>query len=395
MAAAPRPSTSIYFSSVSSNPPAVRLWSLDFLRGLFAVFITFGHAMTAAPYSFAGPWFEQLCVHIMWLSFNGIPIFFAISGFCIHLAQQRHGGTFKFGAFWRRRLWRLYPTYFVALVGSIGLLLLMWASGTGEEVLARYPGPPVPYIATDFGVHALMLHGLIPLYDQGAGNPPMWTLAREEYLYLMYPILLFARTRIAWYSLTMLLVALSFVFQYGLTRYVSTPDAIWLLIYSAPALWIQWYVGMVAADAFVGAIRLPAFWQQARWIPVWMVLGYLFKPGSIFLALACFTTVNVVVRLEAQGRWPESGIVHAISRVGLWSYSLYLVHVPVITVTLAASRLLWPEVGLAGFVARALVMTVISCIAGRLLFEVVERHFVTLPRRADHKPLTAAAVAGS
>jgi peptidoglycan/LPS O-acetylase OafA/YrhL len=375
----------------------VRFWSLDFLRGLFAVFITFGHAMTAAPYTFAGPWFEQLCVHIMWLSFNGIPIFFAISGFCIHLAQQRHGGTFKFVAFWRRRLWRLYPTYFVALVGSIGLLLLMWASGTGEEMLDHYPEPILTSIATDFGLHALMLHGLYPPYDQGAGNPPMWTLAREEYLYLMYPLLLFVRPRVAWNKLAMFLAGLSLIFQYGLTRFVSTTEAIWLLIYSAPALWIQWHVGVVAADAYLGVIRLPPFWQQARWIPVWMLLGYLFNPGSIFLALACFTAVNVCVRLEAQGRWPAGGIVGAISRVGLWSYSLYLVHFPVLTVTLAASRLVWPEVGVVGFVVRALVMTVISCIAGRLFFEVIERHFVTLPRRADHRPLPTpvASVAGS
>jgi peptidoglycan/LPS O-acetylase OafA/YrhL len=373
----------------------VRLWSLDFLRGLFAVFITFGHAITAAPYSFAGPWFEQLCVHIMWLSFNGIPIFFAISGFCIHFAQQRHGGQFNFAAFWRRRLWRLYPTYFVALVVSIGLLLLMWASGTGGATLARYPGPPLPHIATDFGLHALMLHGLVPLYDQGAGNPPMWTLAREEYLYLMYPLLLAARGRLPWYAITVLLAGLSLVFQYGFTRMVTSGEAYWLLIYSAPALWIQWYVGMVAADAFLGTIRLPAFWHQARWIPVWMVLGYLFNPGSIFLALGCLTTVNVCVRLEAEGRWPASGIVNAISRVGLWSYSLYLIHFPVITVTLAASRLIWPEVGLAGFVVRAVAMTVISCFVGRLFFELVERHFVTLPRRADHKPLTPAAVPAS
>ncbi|HJU44171.1 MAG TPA: acyltransferase [Vicinamibacterales bacterium] len=373
------------------NTPAVRLRSIDFLRGLAALAVAFGHALTAAPYDFAGRWFEQLCLHVMWIAINGIPLFFVVSGFCIHLGQVRHGSTFQFGAFWRRRLWRLYPTYFVALLASIALLLLMWASGTSEEMLDMYPEPRPAWIGFDFILHALMLHGLYPAFDQGAGNPSLWTLAREEYLYLMYPALLALRPRVAWYTLAALLAALSVVFQYGLTRLVTTSEANWLLLYSAPALWIQWHLGVVAADAYRGAIRLPAFWRQARWVPVWMLLGYLFKPGTVFLGLAFFTAVNACAHREAEGRWPSHGIVGAISRVGLWSYSLYLIHFPVLTIALAASRLVVSDVGVAGFVARAVLLTAISCIAGRLLFELVERHFVTLPRRTDDAPLAPAA----
>lgn len=373
----------------------MRLRSIDFLRGLAALAVAFGHALTAAPYGFAGPFFEQLCLHVMWIAVNGIPLFFVISGFCIHLGQVRHGGRFQFAAFWRRRLWRLYPTYFVVLVGSIGLLLVMWASGLGEEVLDRYPEPRLAWIGGDFVFHALMLHGFHPLFDQGAGNPSLWTLAREEYLYLMYPLLLLLRARLSWYAVATLLAALSIVMQYGLTQLVSTSDANWLLVFSAPALWIQWQVGVVAADAYRGQIRLPAFWSQARWIPVWMFLGYLFKPGTIFLALAFFTAVNACARLELQGRWPATGIAGAIARVGLWSYSLYLVHFPVQTVALAISRRVIPEVGVAGFLTRAVLLTIVSCIAGRVLFSIVERHFVTLPRRTDNQPLAAPAQAAS
>jgi peptidoglycan/LPS O-acetylase OafA/YrhL len=349
------------------------------------------HALTAAPYTIFGPAFAELGVMTMWAAVNGLALFFVISGFCIHLGQVRHGGTFHFIAFWRRRIWRLYPTYFVVLVLSIGLLVLVLLLGTGEELLVRYPEPKGRWIAADFAAHAVMLHGLIPLFDQGAGNPPMWTLAREEYLYLMYPLLLMMRRRMPWYSVSTLLAGLTMVLQYVLTRFTTSPDPLWLLTQSAPALWIQWQLGLVAADAYRGEIRLPAFWQQARWVPLWMVLAYVFRPGTIFLGLAFFTLVNACARLELDGRWPATGIVGAITRVGLWSYSLYLIHFPVQTVTLGIGNRLWPEVGLAGFVLRAFVLTVVSCIAGRLLFELVERHFVTLPRRTDNRPLAATA----
>jgi peptidoglycan/LPS O-acetylase OafA/YrhL len=377
----------------ASTAPAVRLRSIDFLRGLAALAVAFGHAITAAPYGFAGVVFEQICLHVMWIAVNGIPLFFVISGFCIHLGQVRHGGTFQFAAFWRRRLWRLYPTYFVALVLSIALLVAMWAAGVGEEMLARYRDPQLAWIGGDFLLHALMLHGLYPPFDQGAGNPSLWTLAREEYLYLMYPLLLMLRARMTWYAVAAILGVMSVVIQYGVARTVSSPDAIWLLVHSAPALWIQWQLGVVAADAYRGEIRLPAFWSQARWVPMWMLLGYLFKPGTIFLGLAFFTAVNACARLELQGRWPAGGIIGAITRIGLWSYSLYLIHFPAQTVALAISRRFVPEVGVAGFVIRAVVLTVIGCIAGRLLFSLVERHFVTLPRRTENQPLAAAVAA--
>jgi peptidoglycan/LPS O-acetylase OafA/YrhL len=277
------------------------------------------------------------------------------------------------------------------LTASIGLLVVMSATGTGTEVLARYPEPRLWSIAKDYASHLLMLHGLQPQYDQGAGNPPLWTLAREEYLYLMYPLLLLLRKRMPWYTLAAVLGALSVALQYGLASLPADGDTIWLITYSAPALWIQWQLGVVAADAYQGEITLPAFWRQARWIPMWLLLGYLMKPGTIFLGLAFFTAVNAGARLEVEGRWPSTGIVGALSRLGLWSYSLYLIHFPVQTIALALSRRVVPEVGVAGFILRALLLTVVSVIAGRVLFVLVERHFVTLPRRAESQPLAAAA----
>ena len=84
------------------------------MRGVGALAVVFAHALIAAPYfTIAGPWFAQLVQHIFWISATALPMFFVISGFCIHLAQIRHegGARFRWVAFWRRRMWRLYPTY--------------------------------------------------------------------------------------------------------------------------------------------------------------------------------------------------------------------------------------------------------------------------------------------
>jgi peptidoglycan/LPS O-acetylase OafA/YrhL len=356
-----------------------RLASIDFLRGLAALAVAFGHAVIAAPYAdVGGAWFEQVCLAIKWISATGVPLFFVISGFCIHLGQARHEGldAFRFVAFWRRRIWRLYPTYLVVLCGSIGLLVVMALTGTGEETLARYPEPRTQWIAADALVHAVMLHGFHPVFDQGAANPPFWTLAREEYLYLMYPAILVMRRRLQWFVVASLLAILTIVIELLAPSITSSPGWAALLVSSAPALWIQWHLGSVAADAYRGAIRLPALFQQARWIPAWLLLAYVAPFSTVWLALAYFTLVNACVRREAEERWWTSAPAREIGRVGAWSYSLYLVHHPVQTVALALALRIMPAGGLGIFVIRAVVLMAVSCAAGRLLFALVERNFV-------------------
>ena len=159
----------------------------------------------------------------------------------------------------------------------------------------------------------------------------------------------------------------------------DTPSWAWLLITSAPALWIQWHLGVVAADAYRGVIRLPAFCYQVRWVPVWLLLAYLTSPGTVFVGMAYFTVVNAFVAREADGRWPVGGVFDALSRVGIGSYSLYLIHHPAQTAALAITLRVLPTVGVVGFLGRALVLTIVGCVAGRLLFVVVERHFLAPP----------------
>ena len=48
------------------------------------------------------------------------------------------------------------------------------------------------------------------------------------------------------------------------------------------------------------------------------------------------------------------------------------------------------DVGVAGFTMRALLLVVISCVAGRVLFALVERHFVSIRRASRHAPVPGA-----
>ena len=178
----------------------------------------------------------------------------------------------------------------------------------------------------------------------------------------------------------MILAAVSIAIQWWIApRVTSTPAWEWVIVTSAPALWIQWHLGVVAADAYRGVIRLPAFWYQTRWVPGWLLLAYLTPPGTVFVGLAYFTVVNAFVAREAAGRWPANRVFDALTRVGVWSYLVVLIHHPVQTAALAMTLRVLPTVGLAGFLGRAMLLTIAGVAAGRLLFAVVERHFLAPP----------------
>ena len=123
----------------------------------------------------------------------GVTVFFAISGFLITrqlLAEQAAKGQVVLGAFYLRRLLRLYPALLVALALGGGLCWALGAEITGGQVLAgvlyytNYNALFVPYNDAPAG----MYHPFAVL----------WSLAVEEHYYLVFPGLVFllGRTRL-------------------------------------------------------------------------------------------------------------------------------------------------------------------------------------------------------
>ncbi len=405
---------------------AGRLSSVDALRGVAVLAVVAAHAFNHGGSALVGAdWFLVLR-RVVEQGVLGVPLFFVISGFCIHLpwARQRAAGNradLRFGPFWARRLRRLYPPYFAALCLSILAVCVAWWLRLGTATVARYAEPVAASIGWDFLAHATMLHGLLLPYDLGAGNPPLWTLAREEYLYLLYFVVLAWRVRfglrpalaIVW--LTGMLVpllattaiaasALDPEWQQRVMHPVH-PDA------SALALWIQWCLGMAIAESYCGLISLPAWsrrpWMAALWAGVALVAqgrGWSMLTPVLW-GLTFFTLVHSVVSREIVSRErvaPEvvsreavaqetggqstRGRVGWLARIGLVSYSVYLIHSPLIgglnQLELAsgvpAAWLRHPAYHLVVWV-----LLIAACAAaGHVFFLTVERWFLNAPRQA-------------
>src|SRR5579863_4992242 len=101
------------------NQPNRRIDFIDDVRGIAILSVFLFHAVAAAyGYSMLSwnGWFRNfdvpksflalLPLNIGWI---GVPIFFVVSGFCIHVSFQQQGCEWR--SFFIRRFFRIYPAY--------------------------------------------------------------------------------------------------------------------------------------------------------------------------------------------------------------------------------------------------------------------------------------------
>lgn len=325
--------------SPSSN--SIRLRGLDALRGMAAMAIVFYHATDQNQATLP----DNLLYYPARLfqlassqAYISVFLFFVISGFCIHLqwARARAAGeepNIKFGVFWKRRIWRLYPPYVIAL--ALYLLLTAWTIGIDVTRFFVY----------DVGIHLLMLHNL-DSHTAYSINGIFWTLAIEEQLYLAYFLLLFLRARWGWtVTLAVCLLAragwmvFSHVVWFKTGFGLPVPE-------SAAAHWFTWALGAIAVEAMFGLVKLPNWARNLRVatvliIPASVISAYLpVIPKDTPLHDVCwflihplwglgfFVVVNRIVASEQswirQVRLPS--LISIFATLGIFSYSIYLTH---------------------------------------------------------------------
>jgi peptidoglycan/LPS O-acetylase OafA/YrhL len=385
--------------------------TLDAMRGGAALAVITYHALGVAQqtaWSGWEWWVPQVAAFLVHYAFAGIYLFFVISGFCIHLhwAKARAAGVeepvINFWTFWKRRVRRLYPPYFVALA----LYLIYLASKTPVHVNAFY--------VWDVVLHLFMLHNVDPRTVYTI-NGAFWTLAIEEQLYLAYFLLLFLRIRYGWQKT--LLVCFSARLVWLLLGYaLSGPLGFNIPVTEAAATnWFIWALGALSVEAALGVIKLPAWCYRislsllvlgcamamASLLPLADEIRWLHDGGWLVMhpawGVGFFILVNYAV--AAEQRWRQTSLrtpytISALASIGLISYSLYLTHSFVL--------MHWYWFGFTKWHIRTISVVItmpLSVAFAWLFFRLFERPFMTSsatkvrekprPSSADHEEIAA------
>ncbi|HKP11022.1 MAG TPA: acyltransferase family protein, partial [Blastocatellia bacterium] len=342
-----------------------------------------------------------------------------ISGFCIHLrwAKARAAGRppqTGFVAFWKRRIFRLYPPYLIALACYMFVLML-----EGKIVITGF-------FAFDLGVHLVMLHN-VSFETAYSFNGAFWTLAIEEQLYLAYFLLLFLRRRLGWkwtLAICFGVRLLWFAFSTGLNPLLASlfgqpfsnqshSFGVQIPINEGALFhWFTWVLGAFAVEGAVGLVKVPA-WCRNLWLGLVALttaaaLAYFDRTGSIagvshvvvwlvidpLWGLGFFCIVNAAVAREQKWRMARRipRAIALLAAVGIFSYSLYLMHELILTHFLRMTSG-WFGVTDNGLTLFSLLVLSPVCVAfAWAFFQLFERPFI--PKPADAAAELAAAGAG-
>lgn len=344
-----------------------------------------------------------------WMSggFVGVDAFFVISGYLItsHLVNSlRRDGRIGFAGFYARRARRILPASFVVLAATV-VGAMLWVPVTLRERTLHDAVATALYAPN----YVLAARGTDYLADD---TPSVlqhyWSLGVEEQFYLFWPALLALvwwlasrlRPRARRGTLAVAIAAVcvvSFAISYTLTR-TNQPWAFF-------SLWTRaWELGTGALLAVVAPLVVKAL---RPWLAV--VLGWV---GLAALVYACVGLDHATVFPGRAALLPVGGTVLVIGAglarprfgpelllglrpmqfVGAVSYSLYLVHWPILQLP-AARRGYDPPISTRGNV----VLIAVSLLAAWLLYRIVENPVRRAPILARARPARSlvAALAGS
>jgi peptidoglycan/LPS O-acetylase OafA/YrhL len=279
--------------------------------------------------------------------FVGVDVFFVISGYLItrQIVDGLATGTFTFRGFYARRARRILPALFVTMIACFGAGFLLFPPQRFSELAASV-------LAAAFSVSNIYFWQSAGYFDAAAITKPLlhtWSLSIEEQFYLVYPAALLLAFR-AWRAsgIVAALVgaglvsfALTLSFQDGSSVLVawSASARRWFgdgqaaIFYFAPFRAFEFALGglLVWAPALKRAAAREALLGAGLTLIACSVYAYSHKliyPSWYALAPCVGAALAIQAGNARYAGWVLKTPVAV--RIGLVSYSLYLVHWPVI-----------------------------------------------------------------
>ncbi|WP_343582969.1 acyltransferase family protein [Pseudomonas sp.] len=318
---------------------------IQVLRGLAVLFVVLEHL--------AIPGFQY--------GYLGVDIFFVISGFLITsiVARGLERDKFSFKEFYLRRAKRLLPASFVTILATI--------------VAAKFFLPPMQIDslkqqiigALTFSTNFVLL-SQAGYFDLESATKPllhMWSLAVEEQFYFFVPALLAFTPAKHWRKILVVLAIASFVGCLYLSlsnqsaAFYLLPTRAWELLIGSIASML---VYSAAVKSVASKLAIPSF---AVLLASPFFNSGLSHPG-LDAVIVCFATAIVLL---ANHRLINSKVWMPIEKAGDISYSLYLVHWPIIAIANAS-------IGTESMTMKATLLAA-SLVSAVALYNLVEKPF--------------------
>jgi peptidoglycan/LPS O-acetylase OafA/YrhL len=309
---------------------------IDGLRALAALWVALHHAIeTSEP-----TWAMNLPIfgHVVRSLFFGqfpVMVFLMLSGFCLYYPCVKKNPTApqittSFRIYMARRYTRIAPPYLWA--GAFCLAL--------AAVPALQVGRWLIVTPIDWKVvlsHLLMVHNLIPSHANKI-DYPMWSIGLEFQLYLLFPLLVWGARRLGSVPVFVASLLVAAVIR---GTYRRLPLSLGAILHDGPFSYLEIFVlGMLAAALTVRGNRLAPNWVLATVAVVGFAVVRVGSGNGLAHDLATSGATFAVLLLAADSRSAVARVLSAapLVRIGVFSYSIYLVHAPLLHLFWLAQR---------------------------------------------------------
>lgn len=325
------------------RPAGGRLPALDGLRGVAALVVLVHHSLLLTPALMAAhddpsaprnalvQAVSATPLHLLWDGEVAVQVFFVLSGFVLTVAATRAGH--RWGPYYPQRLLRLYLPVWAAVALAVALRLAVPAGDTtGLSPWLTYHG--------DLGKAGVLGDLLLLVGPAGSTMTALWSLRWEVLFSLLLPLFVLAATRLRHWAPLVVGALAAIAWLGAMAGPVEAPYALGAA-YQLPlfALGCVLAVGRDRVGEVIARWR-PAAWAAVLVVAVLLTTSYwLLDLGGLRadvpLAVVALTRVLqaagaallVVAALGPLGR----PLRHpAVRWLGSRSFSLYLVHEPVV-----------------------------------------------------------------
>ncbi|MGO4127909.1 acyltransferase family protein [Inquilinus sp. YAF38] len=286
------------------------LLSIQACRGIAALLVVLYHLNTEIfhrPKYFPGRPFGS----VFDFGHSGVEFFFVLSGFIIVFAHGRDiGRVDQLPRYLWRRFQRIYPIYWVVLVGVASIYFTVPSFGKGYET------DPVTILSSFTLVYA----------DGNTVVGVAWTLYHEILFYAAFAALIWNRTA------GFLLFG---AWGVGIVVFHAvSPDAPSFIGFLASPMNLLFPLGMLSAVVYRSDVKLPAGTVALVGALVFLACGAAelaygrSKAGPLVYGLGSALLIVGLGRLEATAR---IRIPRLLVYLGAASYSIYLTHFPLLS----------------------------------------------------------------
>ena len=268
-----------------------------------------------------------------WLpgGFLGVDVFFIISGFVItnlFVHQISDSGKLDFKEFYIRRIRRLFPSFLLVAIISIVASFYLFEISTYKQIAKSL-------YASLLGFSNIFFYGTSDYFNSNAGPQPFlhyWSLNLEEQFYILWPLLfLFYFRKFGSKSFYLLQIALLlFIFSFAINLYYPTA------VFYLPIFRFYLFI----FGGFLAYVRLNKKYSLKNQHPklyagliVIIICFYTLTsgdilPGFLTLPLILGSGLLIIFGETNSGFNPLNSRI--LQFIGLRSYTIYLVHWPVI-----------------------------------------------------------------